>query len=72
MSGTNINYILDILNGASSSPLAPPLDCIENELLSYSAFVENITLNVIPRVEALSQESPSRFSEILQKIIIFL
>jgi hypothetical protein len=61
MSGADINYILAILDGAFSPPFAPPLDCIENELLSYSVFVENITLNVIPRVRALAQKSPGRF-----------
>lgn len=61
MSGADITYILGILNGNVSLPFASPLDCIQNELLSYPAFVENITLSVISRLELLAQESPGRF-----------
>lgn len=61
MSGANLTYILDILRGAISPPFSSPLDCIQNELLSYPTFVENITTNEISRLELLAQESPGRF-----------
>ena len=61
MSGSDISYIIDILSGAVSPPFTSPLDCIQSELLSYPEFVENITLNVIPRIEELAQESPGNF-----------
>lgn len=71
MSGVDLNYILNILTGSISSPFESPIDCIEKEVLSYPEYIQNITTNVIHRIEALGQVSPSRFSLIRLKISNF-
>lgn len=68
----NMIFLVELFLHISSS-FTLPLDCIQNELLSYTALVENIiTLNVISQIETHAQEKLS--SEILFTLnsLIFL
>ena len=60
ISGVNIDYILGIFNGTINPPFLEPLECIDDELVSFYSLLQNIETNLIPQWDALAQKSPSK------------
>jgi hypothetical protein len=61
LSGISADYILRIFEGSLRPPFVYPLNCIEDELMSFYIYIHNITGVVLPELKALIIPSPSEF-----------
>jgi len=60
LTGADVSYVLEILNGNISPPFIFPVSCIESQLLAYYEYIQNITVNIIPTLESQAQQSPGK------------